>query len=250
MKILLLGYGAMNKRVAKLAEERGYEITGIVLKSEKEDMPYPVFTDLNRLPVADCLIDFSHPDLTKQLLESDLTIPLVIATSGEKEMIVSMMKEKANYLPVFYSANMSYGVHILKRIVEFATPLLSSYDIELTEKHHNKKVDAPSGTLVKLYDAIKDIREEAEPVYDRHTQDTKRGKNEIGIHSLRGGTIVGEHETLYAGHDEVITIQHKAQSKDIFANGALDVAEKIIDKDHGFYTYTNLGDESTTTPER
>ena len=233
----------MNKRVAKLAEERGHEITGVVLKSEKVDMPYPVFTDLNRLPEADALIDFSHPDLTKQLLESDLTIPLVIATSGEKEVIVNMMKEKAEYLPVFFSANMSYGVHILKKIVEFATPLLASYDIELTEKHHNKKVDAPSGTLVKLYDAIKEIKEDAVPVYDRHTGDAKRTENEIGIHSVRGGTIVGEHEALYAGHDELITIQHKAQSKDIFAKGAIDVAEKLIDKKSGFYTYTNLGDE-------
>lgn len=243
MNLLLLGYGAMNKRVAKLAEERGHEITGVVLKSEKVDIPYPVFTDLNRLPAADALIDFSHPDLTKQLLESDLTIPLVIATSGEKEVIVNMLKEKAEYLPVFYSANMSYGVHILKKIVEFATPLLASYDIELTEKHHNKKVDAPSGTLVKLYDAIKEIKEDAEPVYGRHTGDAKRTENEIGIHSVRGGTIVGEHEALYAGHDEVITIQHKAQSKDIFAKGAIDVAEKLIDKKSGFYTYTNLGDE-------
>lgn len=230
-------------RVAKLAEERGHEITGVVLKSEKEGVHYPVFTDLNRLPEADALIDFSHPDLTKLLLESDVTLPLVIATSGEKEVIVSMIKEKAKYLPTFYSANMSYGVHILKRIVEFATPLLASYDIELTEKHHNKKVDAPSGTLVKLYDAIKGIREDAEPTYDRHTYDAKRMKSEIGIHSIRGGTIVGEHEALFAGHDEVITIQHKAQSKDIFANGAIDVAEKLIYKERGFYTYANLGDE-------
>lgn len=243
MKLLLLGYGAMNKRVARLAEEREHEIVGIVLNTEKEDMPYPVFTDLNRLPEADVLIDFSHPDLTKRLLNSDLTIPLVIATSGDKEVIVTMMKEKAEYLPVFFSANMSYGVHILKQIVEYATPLLASYDIELTERHHNKKVDAPSGTLVKLYDAIKDIRKDAEPMYDRHPNDAKREEHEIGIHSIRGGTIVGEHEALYAGHDEVITIQHKAQSKDIFANGAIDVAERLINKDPGYYTYTNLGDE-------
>ncbi|ASN06068.1 4-hydroxy-tetrahydrodipicolinate reductase [Virgibacillus necropolis] len=243
MKLLLLGYGAMNKRVAKLAEERDHEIIGVVLKSEKEDVPYPIFTDFNRLPEADALIDFSHPDLTKTLLESDVLLPLVIATTGEKEVIVSKMEEKASYLPVFFSANMSYGVHILKKIVEFATPLLASYDIELTEKHHNKKVDAPSGTLVKLYDAIKEIKEDADPVYNRHISTVKRSENEIGIHSIRGGTIVGEHEALYAGHDEVITIQHKAQSKDIFANGAIDVAEKLMTMEKGFYTYSNLGDE-------
>lgn len=241
VKILLLGYGAMNKRVAKLAEERGHEITGVILKEHKEGVPYPIFTDVNRLPETDVLIDFSHPELTKQLLRADVTIPLVIATTGEKELLIEMLKEKATYLPVFYSANMSYGVHILKKIVEFATPLLYNYDIELTEKHHNQKVDAPSGTLVKLYDAIKKVREEVEPVYDRFTYEGKRSANEIGIHSIRGGTIVGEHEVLYAGHDEVITIEHKAQSKDIFANGAIDVAEKLITKENGFYTYENLG---------
>ncbi|WP_404452229.1 4-hydroxy-tetrahydrodipicolinate reductase [Virgibacillus necropolis] len=243
MKLILIGYGAMNKRVAKLAEERGHEITGVVLQAERENIPYPVFTEFIGLPDADALIDFSHPDLTKPLLESGVNIPHVIATTGEKEVLVGMMKEKADYLPIFYSANMSYGVHMLKKMIEFATPLLEGYDIELTEKHHNQKVDAPSGTLVKLYDAIKDSRDDAEPVNDRSTTDIKRTKNEIGIHSVRGGTIVGEHEVLYAGHDEVITIQHKAQSKDIFANGAIDVAEKLINKENGYYTYSNLGDE-------
>lgn len=243
MKLLLLGYGAMNKRVANLAEERGHEITGVILKAERENIPYPVFTEFIGLPNADALIDFSHPDLTKRLLESGVNIPHVIATTGEKEMLVRMMKQKAEYIKIFYSANMSYGVHMLKKMIEFATPLLAGYDIELTEKHHNRKVDAPSGTLVKLYDAVKEIRDDAEPVYDRHSTEAKRVDNEIGIHSIRGGTIVGEHEVLYAGHDEVITIQHKAQSKDIFANGAIDVAEKLLYKENGYYTYTNLGDE-------
>ncbi|WP_430786519.1 4-hydroxy-tetrahydrodipicolinate reductase [Virgibacillus flavescens] len=243
MKLILLGFGAMNKRVAYLAEERGHEIAGVILKSERENIPYPVFTEFTGLPDADALIDFSHPELTKALLRSSVNIPHVIATTGEKEVLVEMMKKKAEYINIFYSANMSYGVHMLKKLIEYATPLLASYDIELTEKHHNQKVDAPSGTLVKLYDAIKEIRGESEPVYDRHTYDTKRKQNEIGIHSVRGGTIVGEHEVLYAGHDEVITIQHKAQSKDIFANGAIEVAEKLIHKSNGYYTYTNLGDE-------
>lgn len=241
MKLLLQGYGAMNKRVAKLAEERGHEVLGVVLDSENGDVPYPIFIDYNTLPQADALIDYSHPDLTKQLLRADMNIPLVIATTGEKEVMINMMQDKAANLPVFYSANMSYGVHIMNKIVEFATPLLMQYDIELIEQHHNKKVDAPSGTLIQLYDAIKGIREEMEPVYNRSPYESKRKNNEIGIHSIRGGTIVGEHEVLYAGHDEVITIQHKAQSKDIFANGALDVAEKLMYKENGFYTYSNLG---------
>ena len=118
--------------------------------------------------------------------------------------------------------------------------LLQDFDIELTEAHHNKKVDAPSGTLVKLYDVIKELRENVTPVYDRHERNEKRTKDEIGIHAVRGGTIVGEHDILFAGTDETITISHKAQSKDIFANGAIGAATKLVHKKNGFYTFDNL----------
>lgn len=242
MNILLVGYGAMNKRVAHLAEERGHHVVGVVTPDDQEDISYPVFGSFDEtLPEADVVIDFSHPVLTKQLLQSSLSTPLVVATTGEKETIVSLLEEKAQTQPVFFSANMSYGVHILTEIIKYATPLLEDFDIEMIEKHHNKKVDAPSGTLVKLYDAIvESAREEADPVYDRHERTEKRNKNEIGISSIRGGTIVGEHEVIYAGLDEEITIKHRAQSKDIFANGALTVAEKLINKENGYYTYKNV----------
>lgn len=244
MKILLVGYGAMNKRVAVLAEERGYEIVGVITPDESSSIPYSSFDSFDHeLPDADVVIDFSHPVLTKQLLSSKITSALVIATTGEKEKIIDLLQEKATNQPVFFSANMSYGVHILTEIIKYATPLLEDFDIEMVEKHHNQKVDAPSGTLVKLYDAIvESSRESATPVYNRHEKTEKRDKKEIGISSLRGGTIVGEHEVLYAGLDEEITITHRAQSKDIFANGALTVAEKLINKDNGYYTYNNLGE--------
>ena len=135
---------------------------------------------------------------------------------------------------------MSYGVHALTKILETAVPLLEDFDIELTEAHHNKKVDAPSGTLVKLYDVIKELRDNISPVYDRHEKTEKRTHDEIGIHAVRGGTIVGEHDILFAGTDETITISHRAQSKDIFANGAIGAAEKLIHKNPGFYTFNNL----------
>ena len=143
-------------------------------------------------------------------------------------------------MPVFFSANMSYGVHALTKILEAAVPLLQDFDIELTEAHHNKKVDAPSGTLVKLYDVIESLREKTTPVYDRHEINEKRSQDEIGIHSIRGGTIVGEHDVLFAGTDETIEITHRAQSKDIFANGAIGTAEKLINKSNAFYTFDNL----------
>ena len=135
---------------------------------------------------------------------------------------------------------MSYGVHALTKILEAAVPLLQDYDIELTEAHHNKKVDAPSGTLVKLYDVIESLRDQTTPVYDRHENTEKRKPEEIGIHAKRGGTIVGEHEVLFAGIDETIEITHRAQSKDIFANGAISAAERLINKSNDFYTFDNL----------
>ncbi|WP_208560197.1 4-hydroxy-tetrahydrodipicolinate reductase [Marinilactibacillus kalidii] len=243
MDILLVGYGAMNKRVASLAEEKGHRIAGVVTPDASADH-YPVFSGFNEnLPAVDVVIDFSHPVLTTALLESNISAPLVIATTGEKEQLAVLMQEKAQTQPVFFSANMSYGVHILTEIIKYATPLLETFDIEMIEKHHNQKVDAPSGTLVKLYDAIvESAKPNATPVYDRHEVSEKRDSKDIGISSIRGGTIVGEHEVIYAGHDEVISIKHTAQSKDIFASGALTVAEALQTKPQGYYTYHNLGE--------
>ncbi|MFP4924407.1 4-hydroxy-tetrahydrodipicolinate reductase, partial [Staphylococcus pseudintermedius] len=185
-------------------------------------------------------IDFSHPQLLLPLLEEDFTLPLVIATTGEKTQITDKLQALSDKMPVFFSANMSYGVHVLTKILEAAVPLLQDFDIELTEAHHNQKVDAPSGTLVKLYDVIESLRQDVTPVYDRSQYDAKRTKNEIGIHTVRGGTIVGEHDVLFAGTDETITLSHRAQSKDIFANGALGAAEKLIHRQPGYYTFDNL----------
>lgn len=241
MKILLIGYGAMNQRVARLAEEKGYEIIGVIEPQKNETTPYTHYDHIaDAQNEADVAIDFSNPNLLFPLLEEEFQLPLVIATTGEKEKLVEKLNELSHNMPIFFSANMSYGVHALTKILEAAVPLLQDYDIELTEAHHNKKVDAPSGTLVKLYDVIKDLRQNITPVYDRHELTEQRTKDEVGIHSIRGGTIVGEHDVLFAGTDETITISHKAQSKDIFANGAITAAEKLINQSSGYYTFDNL----------
>ncbi len=242
MKIVLVGYGAMGQRVAALAEERGDEIVGTVIPKE-HSAPYPIYHDFADLPKADVIIDFSHPELTLEMLETDaVTHPIIIATTGKKEEIMEKAQLKAKRQPIFFSPNMSYGVHVLTKIVSLATELLEDYDIELLEKHHNQKVDAPSGTLNLLLDTIQQVesRKEAEPVYDRHEKTMKRNPKEIGISAIRGGTIVGEHDVFFAGLDEEITISHRAQSKDIFANGALTVAPKLLEKENGFYTFDNL----------
>lgn len=240
MKILLIGYGAMNQRVARLAEAAGHEIVAVIPNKNHDAIPYPTVNQINEATEADVAIDFSHPNLLLPLLEQDFELPLVIATTGEKETITAKLHTLSQKMPVFFSANMSYGVHVLTKLLEVAVPLLEQYDIELTEAHHNQKVDAPSGTLVKLYDVIERLRDEVQPVYDRSQQNAKREKNEVGIHSLRGGTIVGEHDVLFAGVDETITLSHRAQSKDIFANGALNAAEKLVQQAPGYYTFDNL----------
>ncbi|MGY3704715.1 4-hydroxy-tetrahydrodipicolinate reductase [Vagococcus martis] len=239
MDIILVGYGAMNQRVAHLASERGHRVVGIVTPVEGE-YPYPVFQVTDELPKADVMIDFSHPNLSLPMIKKNVGIPLVVATTGQKEDIIASLEAVSNTTPVFFSANMSYGVHVLTEIIKYSVPLLENFDIELTEKHHRKKVDAPSGTLVKLYDAIKEIKQDSYPVYDRHERHTPRDADEIGISVIRGGSIVGEHEVLFAGEEETIQIIHRAQSKDIFANGSLDVAEKLVHKQPGFYTFDNL----------
>lgn len=242
MKIIIAGFGAMGKRVAALAEERGFEVVAVVVP-EGQETPYTTIHQLNELPEADVLIDFSHPDLTLELLENDhVNLPIIIATTGRKEEIIEMAERKAEKVPIFFSPNMSYGVHVMTKLVALATELLENYDIELLEKHHNQKVDAPSGTLNLLLDTIKAVesRNDSEAIYTRHDRVQKRDQNEIGVSVIRGGTIVGEHDVFYAGHDEEITISHRAQSKDIFANGALQVAPKLIEKTSGFYTFDNL----------
>lgn len=240
MNIVLIGYGAMNQRVARLAEAKGHQIEGVIVPNSSKSYPYPTFQRISDVKDADVAIDFSNPELLLPLLDDEFNLPLVIATTGEKEKIITKLKELSSKMPVFFSANMSYGVHALTKILEAAVPLLQDFDIELTEAHHNKKVDAPSGTLVKLYDVIESLREKTTPVYDRHELDEKRTQDEIGIHSIRGGTIVGEHDVLFAGTDETIEITHRAQSKDIFANGAIGAAEKLINKSNDFYTFDNL----------
>ena len=241
MKILLIGYGAMNQRVARLAEEKNHEIVGVIDRTPKDSTPYKHYNSIvEAQDVADVVIDFSNPELLIPLLDESFNLPLVIATTGEKDTLIQKLQTLGQHMPVFFSANMSYGIHALTKILETAVPLLQDFDIELTEAHHNKKVDAPSGTLVKLYDVIKELRDQVTPVYDRHENTEKRTKDEIGIHAVRGGTIVGEHDILFAGTDETITISHKAQSKDIFANGAIGVAEKLIHKENGYYTFDNL----------
>ncbi|TVT29600.1 4-hydroxy-tetrahydrodipicolinate reductase [Salinicoccus cyprini] len=241
MRILLIGYGTMNRITARLAEEAGYEIAGVIA-GDNTTAPYPAFDSIDAAG-ADVAIDFSHPDLILPLLEGGVKTPLVIATTGRKEELVAVLKEKSASLPVFFSANMSYGVHVMNSLLKKALTMLEDFDLEMVERHHNRKVDAPSGTLVKLLDTALDHREGSYPVYDRSSMHEKRRKEEIGVSAIRGGSIVGTHDCIFAKDDEVIEISHQAQSKEIFANGALKAAAVLVNRPDGFYDYNNLFEE-------
>lgn len=242
MRILLIGYGTMNKITARLAEEQGHEIAGLIVKEDNKEAPYPVFESIDEAN-ADVAVDFSHPELILPLLEDEVKTPLVIATTGEKEKIIEKLEDKSENTPVFFSANMSYGVHVLNEVLKKALSMLDEFDLEMIERHHNKKVDAPSGTLVKLLDTALDHRDGSYPVYDRSNIHEKRKPEEIGVSAIRGGSIVGTHDVIFAKDDEVIEISHQAQSKEIFANGALKAANELVNRQNGFYDYNNLFEE-------
>jgi len=193
---------------------------------------------------ADVIIDFSHPAVLEDLLELAVSrrIPAVIATTGLGAEQISRIHDTAKEIPIFFSANMSLGVNLMRELSKIAAKVLGAdFDIEIVERHHNQKIDAPSGTALMLADAIsEELAQKPQYVYDRHSQRKKRSKNEIGLHSVRGGTIVGSHEVIFAGRDEILTISHEANSKEIFATGAVNAAIFLHNKTPGLYSMSDL----------
>lgn len=237
--------GKMGKVVAKLAaESHDFKIVAGVDKNISP-LDFPVYSDLKDVKEeADVVIDFSYheavPNLVKAALQKKL--PVVIATTGLSEEELKVIGEASKEIPIFKSANMSLGVNILINLVKEAAKILhQDFDIEIIEKHHNMKKDAPSGTALMIADSINQVLNDKKAyVYGRHTKTEQRKPNELGIHAVRGGTIVGEHQVIFAGHDEVITISHSAQSREIFGYGALQAAKFIINQKPGLYTMEDL----------
>lgn len=206
---------------------------------------FPTYKDFSNIKdTVDVLIDFSNPALLNSLLDFSIKnkIPAVICTTGYSPEQVEKIKSASKKIPVFYSGNMSLGVNLLIELAKQAAKVLKNdFDIEIIEKHHNQKVDAPSGTALMIADGIsEELEKEPQYIFDRHTYRRKRSKNEIGIHSVRGGTIVGEHDIIFAGHDEVVTISHQSQSKELFATGAINAAVFIKDKPCGMYNMSQM----------
>ncbi|MED9969767.1 MAG: 4-hydroxy-tetrahydrodipicolinate reductase [Ruminococcus sp.] len=211
-------------------------------ESKLEFPVYKSFDEAEQKP--DVIIDFSNPAALDGMLSYAVenSVPCVICTTGYSTEQIEQIKEASKKIAVFYSGNMSLGINLLIALSKQAAKVLGgSFDIEIVEKHHNLKVDAPSGTALMIADAISDTLEnEPQYVYDRHAYRKKRSENEIGIHSVRGGTIVGEHEVIFAGHDEVVTLTHQAQSKEVFAAGAVNAAVFLASQKPGMYDMTAM----------
>lgn len=192
----------------------------------------------------DCIIDFSHPSVTDSMLDYALETktPAVLCTTGLSKDQLERVRAAGEQIPVFFSANMSLGVNLIVALCKKATEILGDdFDIEIIEKHHNQKVDAPSGTAIMLADAINEAAgDKYEYVYERQSVRKKREKKELGIHSLRGGNIVGEHEVIFAGHDECVSIKHSATSKEVFAVGAVNAARFLATQSAGLYSMADM----------
>ncbi|MFO7887082.1 MAG: 4-hydroxy-tetrahydrodipicolinate reductase [Eubacteriales bacterium] len=249
LKILLFGCsGSMGKVVNEIAKkDNNFSVVAGVDNSLKK-AEFPIYKDIIDVKEdIDVVIDFSSTLSLPGIIEygKKNKIPLVLATTGYNDDELEMIEEASQFIPIFKTANMSYGVNIFAKILKEITPLLEEdYDIEIIEKHHNKKIDSPSGTANMLKDIISSkLENKQEYVYGRVGNNTKRKKNEIGIHAVRGGTISGEHLVLFAGEEEVLEIKHTAHSKRLFAKGALKASSYIVIKEKGIYNMDNLINE-------
>ncbi len=249
MNIALNGYlGHMGREVVALCEAgyRGAVLTlGVDPRCERDEecgvALVKSFDEIKDDIKIDCIIDFSHHTCAPELLSYAVknNIPTVIATTGHTDEELSAIYEASKHIPVFFSANMSLGVALLVELAKTAALAMPEAEIEIIEKHHNRKIDAPSGTALMIANAIADVRPEAYNKLGRSGHG-KRDVNEIGIHAIRMGNIVGEHEVIIGTQNQTITLKHEAHSRALFAEGALAAASFLIGKAHGLYDMKSL----------
>lgn len=246
-KVIINGIsGKMGTVICNVAKDfKDIDIVAGIDKFPKENSNIKIFSSPSEVNIDyDVLLDFSRADALKGLLEltEKTKKPLVICSTGFSEDDLKLIDQKSKSLPLFRSANMSLGINLINSLLKKVAPLLyGNYDIEIIEKHHNQKVDAPSGTALLLADTIKDsLKDDTKYVYGREGQH-KREKEEIGIHAIRGGSIVGDHDVIFAGTGEVIEFSHKAISRDVFAVGALKACEYMSNiKEPGLYDMNDV----------
>ena len=231
IRIILSGCnGRMGHAVAAIAEQYDAVIAAGVDRVIQPSASFPIYQNIAEYTGdADVIIDFSHVSALPSILNYavEKQIPAILATTGYQPSDLAAVDEAAHHVPLFRSANMSVGINLLAMLTKKAASILGeNYDIEIVEKHHNQKLDAPSGTALILTDAASSAFSEGRQyVYDRHAVRKPRSKDEIGIHSIRGGTICGDHDVIFAGYNEVITLSHSVSSREVFASGALRAAQ-------------------------
>lgn len=246
LKIILSGCnGKMGRVITDIVNKRNDAsiVAGVDLDISQNG-PFPVFNSFNDITVdADVIIDFSNPAALNNLLSfaKAKKLGVVVATTGFSDEQIADIKSASAEIPVFFSFNMSLGINLLAELCRKAATILEGFDIEIIEKHHNQKIDAPSGTAILLANEINDeLNGKMNYEYDRHSKREKRTETEIGIHAVRGGTIVGEHEVIFAGRDEIITLSHSARSKEVFAVGAVNAAFFLNGKAPALYSMKEL----------
>ncbi len=247
-KIIMHGCnGKMGQVISGIcAEDAEVEIVAGIDIADNRENGYPVYTDIDNCDVeADVIIDFSSSVAVDKLLEYSKRrgIPVVLCSTGLSPEQLTKVSNASKDVAILKSANMSLGINTIIKLLKDAANVFApaGYDIEIVEKHHNQKVDAPSGTALALADSINEARgNEYEYVYDRSSVRKKRDKKELGISAVRGGTIVGEHEVIFAGIDEVVEIKHTAYSKSVFAKGAVEAAKFLAGKPAGMYDMSDV----------
>ena len=246
IKVLINGCnGKMGKMlVGRIQETENIEVLCGVDKLNDGSLPFSIFTDINQINmIPDVIIDFSIPDATMNILEFAKTnnIPTVIATTGFNDEQIRIIEEHSKQFPIFKSANMSYEINLISKIVSELACKLKDSDIEIVETHHNQKIDSPSGTALLLADSInKSLGNEMYYELNRSSKKEKRDKKEIGISSIRGGNEVGKHQVIFFGNNESLEITHQVTSRSVFADGAIKAAMFIINKEPGLYNMNDM----------
>lgn len=247
-KILLHGCnGRMGRMITELVRnDADAEIVAGVDSYTGVANDYPVYDSIEKCDLdADVVIDFSNAGAVDALLDHcvEKKVPVVLCTTGLSEAQLAKVQEASGKTAILKSANMSMGINLLLKLLKDAAKVLGNagYDIELVERHHNQKLDAPSGTALALADSVNEaLNGEYHYVYDRSQVRQKRDEKEIGISAVRGGTIVGEHEVIFAGTDEVIEFKHSAYSRNVFAKGAVEAAKFLAGKEPGMYDMSDV----------
>ena len=241
--------GRMGQVISRMAaEDPETEVAAGVDVSDHIVNPYPVFDSIGKCDVqADVIIDFASAQAVDGLLSfcEEKKMPCVLCTTGLSEAQLRRVEEVSGKVAILRSANMSVGINLLLKLLAEAAPVLAAagFDMEIVEKHHNRKLDAPSGTALALADALNGALDQSyEYVYDRSGRRESRPTGEIGISAVRGGTIVGEHDVIFAGTDEVITFSHSAYSREVFAKGAVQAAKYLAGKPEGYYHMSDVID--------